>query len=100
MEVAAKTIEMKPEFDNDYQETVQSILKRTNDFVNSDFSENIIEDLAQTLKLIALEGHQWLDAKEIYNQIYLIGSILEFMKKSKHDFKNLEFYKKDEQKQC
>ncbi|MDP3645418.1 MAG: hypothetical protein Q8S54_19820 [Bacteroidota bacterium] len=81
-----------PEHRDKYQKTIDSILKKTGDFINNDLSDDIVESLAKTMKLISLEYQNWFNADEAFEQIYAIGCILEFMKSSKLDFKNVEFY--------
>lgn len=90
--------QIKKEYLDEYQNTLDALTKRTRDFVSDNFSEGMIEQLGRTLQLISLEYSQFYSAEEALDQIYQIGRIIEFIKKTRLDFRNIEFYETEPEK--
>lgn len=87
-----------PKYKSDYQKTIDSIMTRTQEFATHDISDDIIERLGMNLQLISLEYKNWFEADEAFDQVYAIGKIIEFIKKSRFEFRNIDFYKKESEK--
>lgn len=89
---AAKTIEMKPEYLDEFQQIEQDILKETrgfvceNDLLLKDLSDSIITLLDDSIN-DSLENN----AEKAKSIAYVISFICE----QKNNFKNLDFFKNE-----
>ena len=93
-----KQVQIKPEHLAEYQKTIDSIVRRTRSFVSTESGDGLIERLSRTLRLISLSYEEWFEADDALEQVGIIGEIIEFIEKSRFEFRNVEFYEKQSEK--
>lgn len=89
---------IQPKHQAEYQKTIDSIITRTRDFVSTEYSDGLIERLSRTLRLISLSYNDWFEADDALEQVGIIGEIIEFIEKTRFEFRNVEFYERESKK--